>query len=301
MRIAYRYFAQAVRDGSIRRASENLNIASSAVNRQLLLLEEEFGAPLFLRLPRGIKPTPEGSLVLEYIRRWQDQDRVLEEEIAALRGGVRGTIRIAAAESITETILPQAMSEFREQYPKVDFTLISGDNFFLTSELTSKEAEVVIAFDVQDRLRASFVHEITSPLGIICSPNHPLAAKKEVSLADCSFYPMIIPGDAWLQNSGLSGIMSDAIRDEQIAVRAERPGMLKAMVASGIGVAMLTYLGVEREIDEGRLSWVPLVSGIIRPAVISVLVPKDWTPATSSRVFLDILIRELSAARVGPT
>ncbi len=122
-------------------------MASSAVNRQLLLLEEELGIKLFERLPRGIRPTSAGELLLSYVRRWGQEERVLLQEIGSLKSGVRGTIRIAAAESICETILPSALRRFRQRYPFVDFDIISGDNARLAAELHSKDADVVIALD----------------------------------------------------------------------------------------------------------------------------------------------------------
>jgi len=296
VRDAYRYFEQAIRDGSIRRAAENLNIASSAVNRQLLILEEEIGAPLFERLPRGIRPTAEGAMLLEYVRQWQRQDRRLGDDLAALRGGIRSTIRIAAAESVTEQVLPGAMMELRLQYPDVAYTLISGDNLRLASGLTSKEADVVIAFDVKDRVRAEVAAEYSSPLGVICAPDHPLAAAGMVRVADYITYPLVVPGDAWLENSGLTALIDPKDFEGRISARAERPGMLKAMVAAGIGIGLLTRFGVDRDIAEGRLAWIPLEPGIIRPAVISVLTPRDAEPRVTTRVFLEILRRHLAAA-----
>ena len=58
------YFKQAVKDGSIRKAADRLQVASSAVNRQLLQLESELGVDLFERLPRGIRPTAAGELLI---------------------------------------------------------------------------------------------------------------------------------------------------------------------------------------------------------------------------------------------
>ncbi|QJX02476.1 LysR family transcriptional regulator [Alcanivorax sp. IO_7] len=53
LKIRLRYFEGVVREGSVRKAAERLHVAASAVNRQILQLEEELGVPLFERLPRG--------------------------------------------------------------------------------------------------------------------------------------------------------------------------------------------------------------------------------------------------------
>ena len=80
------YFDQAIRAGSIRRAAESLKIASSAVNRQLLQLEDELGVELFERLPRGIRPTAAGEALLNYVRQWGRDEVQLQQELGRLQG-----------------------------------------------------------------------------------------------------------------------------------------------------------------------------------------------------------------------
>lgn len=289
------YFDQAIRHGSIRRAAETLHIASSAINRQLLQLEEDMGLPLFERLPRGIRPTAAGEVLLSYVRRWNREEIGLQQAVAELRGGIRGTIRIAAAESLTEEILPLAVKELKARFPLVDYSLVSGDNHRIVSELFAKEADVVIAFDFTDDQRAEVVHAVYSPLGVISPVDHPLAGRRSVSIGDCAAYPLIVPGHDWLQHSGLGALLQPNSGILRIVARVERPGMLKALVRKGVGIAFLTHLGVERDIDEGKLSWVPLVPSIIKPPSISIMVPRGKALPMFTTVFVDILKRQLSA------
>lgn len=294
LRTALIYFDQACRHGSIRRAADTLHIASSAVNRQLLQLEDELGLRLFERLPRGIRPTAAGEVLLTLVRRWNREEAGLRQALGELRDGVRGTIRIAAAESLTEEILPMALSELNERFPLVDCSLVSGDNHRIISELLAKEADVVIAFDYAGNVRAEVAHVVHSPLGVISTPDHPIATLKTATISDCLAHPLIIPGHDWLQHSGLNILFHGNDAQMRIAARVERPGILKALVRKGLGIALLTHLGVEREIVEQKLSWVPLASGIIKPANISVMVPSDRALPLCTTVFLEILKRRLT-------
>ncbi len=110
------YFDQAIRQGSIRKAAESLNIASSAVNRQLLQLEDELDVQLFVRMPRGIRPTAAGEALLGYIRRWKRESVALHHEMLRLRGGERGLIRIAAAESLADDLVPRTIARFQHRF-----------------------------------------------------------------------------------------------------------------------------------------------------------------------------------------
>ena len=295
MRTALRYFDEAVRRGSIRRAADQLHVASSAVNRQLLQLEEEMDVKLFERLPRGIRATAAGEVVLNYVRQWNREAISLNRELGALRGGVRGTIRIAASESFTDELLPRAMHELQLRFPQVDFSLISGDNHLITSQLLARDADVVLAFDVSTDVRAQVVTTIASPLGVIAPPDHPLTRLREITLQDCEPYRLVIPGADWLQHSGLNVLIQEDNLPAGVVARVERPAMLKALVRAGLGVAYLTSLGVERDIEERKLAWMPLAPGIIKDAAISLVVPRGRRQPIFATVFVDILKRELEA------
>jgi DNA-binding transcriptional LysR family regulator len=86
-----RYFDHVARQGSIRKAAEALSVASSAVNRQILRLEDEIGVPLFERSRAGVRPTAAGELLLRHVRETQIEFQRAQAEIASLAGTVSGT------------------------------------------------------------------------------------------------------------------------------------------------------------------------------------------------------------------
>lgn len=294
------YFDQAIKDGSIRKAAENLHIASSAVNRQLLQLEGELGVELFERLPRGIRPTAAGEALLNYIRQWNHDASQLRHEIGRLKGGVRGTIRIAAAESITVDILPRAMTRLQTRFPLIDFTLISGDNYFIKSSLLAKEADVVCAFDVSGGARTETIFSLQSPIGIVTPPGHELTRISQAALSDCLPFPIIAPSEAWLNHSIIRELIQQTDIPLQIAARVERIGMLKNLVQAGLGIAFISPTGFEAEIAEGKLAWTPFAPGVIKPTTISLLAPKNRVLMPYIRSFIDILKEELETLQVSP-
>ena len=288
------YFDQAIRDGSIRKAADNLHIASSAVNRQLLQLEEEMRAELFERLPRGIRPTAAGEVLLNYIREWNRDASQLRQEIERLKGGVRGTIHIAAAESITTDILPTAMAKLQTQFPLIDFTLISGDNYFIKSALMAKDADIVCAFDVVGGSRTETLFSMESEIGVITPPGHSLSKISRPTLADCLAYPIIAPANDWLKHSILRELIENANIPFQIAARVERIGMLKNLVQAGLGIAFLSQIGLADDIRERKLVWTPLAKGVSKPTTISLLIPKGRILPSYIYAFVHILKAELS-------
>ena len=63
-----KYLDEVARLGSIRKASARLNVASSAINRQILALENELGTPIFERMPRRLRLTATGEVLIAHVR-----------------------------------------------------------------------------------------------------------------------------------------------------------------------------------------------------------------------------------------
>jgi DNA-binding transcriptional LysR family regulator len=287
------HFDAAIRHGSIRKAAESLNVASSAMNRQLLQLEHEMGVELFERLPRGIRPTAAGGVLLAYIRRWNRESALIKQEISSLSGGVRGTIRIAAAETFTEELLPRAMVRLQASFPHINYTMISGDNQRITNELLAREADLVLAYDVSDHVRADRIHSFLDPVGIITVPDHPFSRMEKVTGADIADCALIAPGDDWLRHSGLKHIFEGEQAPGKIVAKAERPGMLKALVKAGLGIAILSRLGAEKEVSEGQLAWTPLDERVMEPPRVSVLVPRGRVQPIYFMEFIKLIKQDL--------
>ncbi len=83
---ALRYLEEVARAGSIRQAAERLNVAASAINRQILKTVDEFGVQLFERLPRGLRLTPAGGLPVRHARPTLHDSRAVVRPDRALKG-----------------------------------------------------------------------------------------------------------------------------------------------------------------------------------------------------------------------
>src|SRR5271154_4093746 len=120
------YVDAVARHGSIRKDADALNVASSDLNRQVLDLETDLGAPLFERLPRGVRVTSAGEAFLVYARLVISELKAVESRIEQLRGPVRGQVRVAAAESVAGEFLPSSITRFQATHPYVRFHVRIG-------------------------------------------------------------------------------------------------------------------------------------------------------------------------------
>ena len=116
---ALRYVAAVAQLGSVQAAAREVSISASAVDRQILLLEEDLGLPLFERLPRGMRLTAAGELLLALSQRWKaDLNRTLSD-IKQLQGVNHGQLRLAAMDSHVNGFLPEFVVDAAREHPGI--------------------------------------------------------------------------------------------------------------------------------------------------------------------------------------
>ena len=193
-----RYFDHVARHGSIRKAADALSVASSAVNRQILRLEDEMGVALFERGRSGVRPTAAGELLLRHVRETQNEYQRTRAEIATLGGTVSGDVRIISLESLLVRFLPQVVDEMSARHPKVTFTVLAVHPSEIGEALRSGDSDFGVLF-VDNRHRAvDVVAEFPTAVGALMRPDHPLAGRKTLTLTECVGHPVVMLQDRWL-------------------------------------------------------------------------------------------------------
>ena len=118
---ALRYFLEVVRCGSIAEASQRLNVASSAISRQISSLETLLDTVLFERRPRGMVLSAGGEMLAAHAQKVTlEADRVVAD-LLALKGLRSGRIRLAASEGFGIDFLPRLIRGFQQKYPAIRF------------------------------------------------------------------------------------------------------------------------------------------------------------------------------------
>lgn len=253
-----RYLDEVVRAGSIRKAAARLNVASSAVNRRILKLEAELGTPLFERTPRNLRLTAAGEILIHHVRRTlQDLERV-ESEIEDLQGLRRGTVDIVAIEGVGTELLTSVIKAFRERYPRVNFSLNITQSSLIPTVIADGQAHVGMAFNTPETPGLERVASATFDIGAIVAPGHPLAEKKRLRLADCVQFPICMADHTISASPIVTAAMARASLDMQPAIVCNSAEVIKAMVRDGLGLALKSAVGMEREIAAGELVFVPL-------------------------------------------
>ena len=289
-----RYFEAVAEEGSIRRASERLNISASAVNRQILKIEAYFGTPLFERRPDGMRLTEAGQLMLRHSRETLQDFRRLHGEIDNLRSIVSGEVTIATLDSLTLHFLPETLARFIDAHPAVQTRVVACDPNEILHSVTRGNADLGLTFDPVWRSGIAELQNIPCAIHAIMTPDHELAGRASVSLDECGAYPLIYQDN--------SGSMRDFFGDSMDAFkRANKPVLssntlvlLKRLLLRGVGIAFYTRLGFVEELADGRLVAVPLESERLSQLRLCLLAPSERSPTVAARVMAEHLGRDLA-------
>jgi DNA-binding transcriptional LysR family regulator len=195
------YVDAVARHGSIRKAADALNVASSALNRQILDLELDLGSALFERLPRGVRLTAAGEVFLAYTRQAISELKAVESQVEQLRGLVRGQVGIAAVESVAGELLPTVITQFHAEHPNVRFNVRIGAPDDLVTALTGDQVDLILTHYPPPRKHVAIALAAEQACALMVR-DHPLAARKDLRLRDCLAYPLAL-GDATLAGRAL--------------------------------------------------------------------------------------------------
>lgn len=181
------------RAGSIRKAAETLAINSTALNRRVLALEEELGVPIFERLPRGVRLSTAGELLIAHIRGQVSDFEKLRSQIADLSGQRRGHVSIACSQALLPYFLPEQISGYRARHPAVTFGVSLRDRAAAEQALVDFSADIALVFEPVRLREVQVLTSVRQTIHAVMAADHPLAGEGPVRLRDCAAFPIGLP------------------------------------------------------------------------------------------------------------
>ncbi|CAM02580.1 DNA-binding transcriptional LysR family regulator [Saccharopolyspora erythraea NRRL 2338] len=232
-----------VSSGSVRAAAANLGYTPSAISQQLAVLEREAGIALLEKSGRGVVPTPAGRMVAERSASISAILTRTESDLAALRAGRAGRLRIRFFATAGAAIVPPAVAAFRRDHPEVRLEpCVSEDPL---REVVDRDADMAIVADYGARLEAPpgvrLTHLADDPLRVVLPEGHRRAGEPVVDLA-------ALADDEWIELQGCGGVLdrvcAPAGFTPRVAVKADDFMTAQGFVAAGLGVRLAPALGL---------------------------------------------------------
>jgi DNA-binding transcriptional LysR family regulator len=293
-----RYLDEVVRSGSIRRAAVRLNVASSAINRQILDLEAELGVPLFERLPRRLRLTSAGEVLVAHVRRTLTDYRAIESRLGELKGLHGGAVTLATMNGLAGGIAPAAIAAFSERFPRIRVTMRVMFVPEILRVLAEGEADLGLGYHLPDTpgLRVALQHD--GNLGAVVAPDHPLAAAGRVRLAACAVYPLILADPSMRMHQTVRDALLRAHVSAEAAYLSNSIEFMKVLAGSGRGVAFLSRFDTVGEVRTGRLVFVPLAEEATLVNPLRLVHRTRETPGAAAELLADCLAEAFGAVGV---
>jgi DNA-binding transcriptional LysR family regulator len=246
--------------GSFRAAAAALGYSQSALSGQIAALESIVGTPLLNR-PRGapaVSPTPAGHLLLDRAARIGDILASTRADLATL-AAEHAILRVGIFQSASARLLPPLIRSFRAAEPDVDVRLHEAlDPQELTELALTGDLDIVFSGNPPLDDALARVHLLDDPYVLLVSDDHPLAAATSVEPATVARLPLIT------YRSLRADLLPTALlpRDSPLDIifRSDDDATVRALVAAGVGAALIPRLSVEP--GDARAHAIPILPSL---------------------------------------
>jgi DNA-binding transcriptional LysR family regulator len=239
--------------GSFTGAGEKLHVSQSAISRQILLLEQDLNEPLFLRRGRRVQITPAGESLVALGRRVFGDISDTVRDITD-RHQLRGRIRVAGGMTVCLYVFPLLLREFRRAHPDVEIRVVTGAMPLLLRQLRAGTVDVAFLTLPIDDPELEYSAAMHEELLLVMPPGHPLSKKTRVSPRDLIRQPFVLFEPGSNTRRAIDGFLAQSKVNPRIVLETENVEIIKALVKIGMGLTVIPYQAVAREVKAGQLA-----------------------------------------------
>jgi len=240
--------------GSFTACGRKLHVSQSAISRQILLLEAELGEPLFLRVGRQVRMTPAAESLVQLGQRVFLDVRETVGAITDRTRELRGTLRLAGGMTVCLYVFPPLLKHLRRVHPQLDVRL--------TVALAGRSVQEIRAGRIDAGLLTLPVEEgdlVTVPalreeLLLVTAPAHQLAKRRKVTPRDLAGQPFILFEMGSATRKVIDQFFASEKIEPTVVMDTENVEIIKAMVKTGLGIGIVPYQAIAREVKAGQLS-----------------------------------------------
>lgn len=255
-------FVSVFQNSSITKAADELHLAQPSVSFSIREIEEYYGIRLFERIGRRIFPTEAGKEFYGYALHIMSLFEEMEKKIK--NWDTLGTLRIGASITIGTHILPVLIQEYQTRFPSLTIEALINSSAAIEQHVLNNTIDIGLIENHPDHPELSFIPFMEDSLCAVVSVSHPLAAQETVTLAQMSEYPFL------MREKGSAGreILDACFSLNHLSVRplweSTSTQAIVSGVAAGLGVAVLPYLLVKKEIAEHTVKQLTLLPPLKR-------------------------------------
>ena len=270
-----RAFVAVVDEGGFGSAAAALGLTQSAVSHAVASLERTVGAQV-VRRNGAASPTALGQRMLDHARAALAATEAIADLSAAQRAAPTGVIRLGAPPTVCQGLLPELVTHWRTEFPRVTVRVFEGEDDEVADWLAGHSIEAAILVDPPRSTPGALL--ATDEFQVLLPVDHPLAAKASLQLADVTSDPLLFSGGSCERP------IQEMFRDANILLRpthhVRELSTLFAMVRSNMGITIVPSL--VRSIIDDHLALVALRPTRQRRLVLTGPRETPWHPALTA-------------------
>jgi DNA-binding transcriptional LysR family regulator len=236
--------------GSVKQAAIELGYSSSAVSQQVAALQRETGTTLLEPDGRGVRPTPAGEMLAGHAAKILEQLAEAEDDLAAMRAGQAGMLRVASFASAGAELVPRALSAVRSTLPQVEINLRCAEREDALALLLRGVVDIAVIESHPWITRPGgaalvFRQLLTDPYRILLPSDHDLARRRTVDLPETSAEPWIdLRCEVGCCRTATTDAFERAGFSPTWVAEADDYWPAQGFVAAGLGLALIPTLAL---------------------------------------------------------
>jgi DNA-binding transcriptional LysR family regulator len=239
--------------GSFTACGKKLNVSQSAISRQILLLEEELGEPLFLRVGRQVRMTPAAESLVQLGQRVFQDVRETVGSITDRTRELRGTLRLSGGMTVCLYVFPPLLKHLRRVHPHLDVRLTVALAGRSVQEIRGGRVDAGLLTLPVEETDLVTVPALREELLLIASPTHQLAKRRKVQARDLAGLSFVLFEVGSATRRVIDNFFASESIEPTIVMDTENVEIIKAMVKTGLGVGIVPFQAVAREVKAGQL------------------------------------------------
>ena len=252
------YFNAVATHLSMREAARRLNVASSAITRQVNQLEQGLGVELFQREGRRLKLAPAGESLFRHTQRLDTTLEAAVADLALLRGLKTGIVRIATVESVGLSLLPDLLAEFGARFPRLHLDVSVVSSAEVVARIVDQRADLGFSFLAKPTKEVDVAIRRDVEIGVVMHPTHPLVEASSLTIAACLDHPFVVAKPEISIREVVEPFMHRTSLTLPPFIEVDSIRMLVELALTGRYVSIMTPIGVQKELESGALVFRPL-------------------------------------------
>jgi DNA-binding transcriptional LysR family regulator len=289
--------------GSVTKAARLLHLVQPAVTRQIRMLEEEIGAPLFDRTRQGMIPTAAGEVLVERARRALQELERARAEIRPDTEEVTGIATVGVLESVIDLVVQPLVVAVADRYPGIELRFLTAYSGHLQQWLDVGDVDLSLLYNMADTPSLAVIPLLQESLWVVAPPDAGLTPDEPMPWESVLAHPLVLPVAGHGLRALIDQARSSTSTEAHIAIETNSMHLQKKLVLAGYGWTVLPAAGVAGDVSGGLFSGAPLIEPDVSRAVVLGLQRGNRTPPAVKAVTTELvrLVRALVRSGTWPS